>query len=219
MCVGVRMLDVIVRDSPCWTIVPMHSRNVMIEGVTICNSSNENDDGLDPCNTQRLRIRDCFIRTDDDCIAIKGRSPLRGRNVDVGTILVEDSTSWCDRARVFLLGHESRARHMRDITVRDCDIIHFAMAPFLVEPTDGTTISRVSFSDIRIHGEGQHELVRLKPVELPQYHIPGYGHVDGVLFEDLSLEGEGGAYQVQLYGQDGRHLVRDVSFRNLRLER
>jgi hypothetical protein len=214
-CNGVRMLDVIVRDSPCWTIVPMHSRNILIEGVTICNSSNENDDGIDPCNTSRLRISDCFIRTDDDCIAIKGWAPLRGRNVDVETILVERSTFWCDRARVFLLGHESKARHIRDITVRDCDIIHFAMTPFLVEPADGMTISRVKFSDIRIHGAGQHELIRLRPVELPEYGIPGYGHIEGIGFENLTLEGDGGAYQVQLYGVDNKHQVRNVTFRNV----
>ncbi|MGA0845320.1 MAG: glycosyl hydrolase family 28 protein, partial [Luteolibacter sp.] len=163
-CDGVQILGVIVRDSPCWTIVPMHSCNVRIENVTICNSSNENDDGIDPCNTQRLRIRDCFIRTDDDCIAFKGWSQLRGRDMNIETILIEGSTFWCDRARVFLLGHESKARHMRAITVRDCDIIHFAMVPFLIEPADDMRISQIIFSDIRVHGEGQHELIRLRPV-------------------------------------------------------
>ena len=41
---------------------------------------------------------------------------------------------WCDRARIFLLGHESRAPFMRDITLRNLDIIHFTMTPFLFEP-------------------------------------------------------------------------------------
>lgn len=214
-CNGVRMLDVIVRDSPCWTIVPMHSRDVLIQGVTICNSSNENDDGIDPCNTQSLRISDCFIRTDDDCVAIKGWSRLRGRVVDVESILVENSTFWCDRARVFLLGHESQARWMRSITVRNCDILHFAMAPFLVEPADEMTVSRLVFSDIRIQGEGQQELIRLRPVELPEYGIPGYGYIDGVQFANIRLEGEGGAYQIQLQGVSNKYLVRNVTFRNV----
>lgn len=214
-CNGVRMLDVIVRDSPCWTIVPMHSRDVLIQGVTICNSSNENDDGIDPCNSQVLRISDCFIRTDDDCVAIKGWSKLRGRNVDIESILVENSTFWCDRARVFLLGHESQARYMRSITVRNCDIIHFAMAPFLVEPANEMTVSGLVFSDIRIQGERQQELIRLRPTELPEYGIPGYGYIDGVQFSNITLDGEGGAYQIQLQGVSNKYLVRNVTFRNV----
>ena len=214
-CDGVHVRDLIIRDSPCWTIVPLHSRRVLIEGVTICNSSNHNDDGIDPCNSQLIQVRDCLIRTDDDCIAIKGWARLRGRNADVDSILVERSVLWSDRARVFLLGHESKALNMRSITVRDCDVVHFAMVPFLLEPADGMTMASIIFSDIRVHGEGQQELIRLRPVELPEYGIPGFGHINGVQFRNIRVYGAPGAYQIQVQGAGPRHLVRAVTLRNV----
>ena len=71
---------------------------------------------------------------------------------------------WCDRARIFLLGHESRAAFMRQITLRNLDIIHFTMTPFLFEPGEDMRLEDVTVENVRLHGEGQRELIRLKPV-------------------------------------------------------
>lgn len=89
---------------------------------------------------EHMRITDCFIRTDDDCVALKGLE-LRAPNSNVERITVEDSILWCDRARIFLLGHESRAPFMRGITLRNLDIIHFTMTPFLFEPGEEMRLS------------------------------------------------------------------------------
>ena len=91
----------------------------------------QNDDGINPCNSQDVRITDCFIRSDDDCVALKGLS-LNSPNNNVERITVEKCTLWCDRARIFLLGHESRAAFMRNVTLRNLDIIHFSMTRILV---------------------------------------------------------------------------------------
>ena len=87
---------------------PRNSRNVTIRNVKLCNSRVQNDDGINPCNSQDVLITDCFIRSDDDCVALKGLD-LKGENNNVERIAVENSILWCDRARIFLLGHESRA--------------------------------------------------------------------------------------------------------------
>ena len=51
-----------------WTIVP---------GQPECDDSQretlqqpvQNDDGINPCSSQDVLITDCFIRSDDDCVA------------------------------------------------------------------------------------------------------------------------------------------------------
>ena len=43
-----------------------------------------NDDGINPCNSQDVLITDCFIRGDDDCIALKGMN-LQDDNNNVDT--------------------------------------------------------------------------------------------------------------------------------------
>ena len=125
---NVTVEGITIRGSPHWTIVPRYSRHVTIRNVKICNARVQNDDGIDPCNSQDVLITDCFIRTDDDCVAMKGTVILPSvPNSNVERITVENCVLWCDRGRIFLLGHESQAPYMRHITLRNLDIIHFSV--------------------------------------------------------------------------------------------
>lgn len=202
------------RGASHWTVVPSHSRGITIRNIKLCNSRVQNDDGINPCNSQDVLITDCFIRSDDDCVALKGLS-LTGGNDNVERIVVENSVLWCDRARIFLLGHESRAAFMRDITLRNLDIIHFSMTPFLLEPGEDMRLENVSIQDIRLHGEGQRELIRLRPV-VNQYmrkKVPGF--IRNVRFQNITLKGLPGDYLVQVEGADPEHDVRQVIFENV----
>ena len=69
---NVEVSGITVRGASHWTIVPRDSRDVRIRDVKICGSRVQNDDGINPCNSQAVRISNCFIRTDDDCVALKG---------------------------------------------------------------------------------------------------------------------------------------------------
>ena len=121
---NVTLCGITIRGSSHWTIVPRASRNVTIRNVKLCNSRVQNDDGINPCNSQDVLITDCFIRSDDDCVALKGLT-FEGENSNVERITVENSILWCDRARIFLLGDESRAEWMRGVTLRNLDVINF----------------------------------------------------------------------------------------------
>ncbi len=215
----VEVSDITLRGSSHWTIVPRNSQWVTIRNVKLCNSRVQNDDGINPCNSQDVLITDCFIRSDDDCVALKGLD-FSGLNSTGGTsnveqITVENSILWCDRARIFLLGHESRAAFMRNVTLRNLDIIHFSMTPFLFEPGEDMRLENITIEDIRIHGEGQSQLVRLRPV-VNQYmrkKVPGF--IRKVRFRNVTVEGQSGDYLVQIEGADDEHDVRDVTFENV----
>ncbi|HPC96964.1 MAG TPA: glycosyl hydrolase family 28 protein [Sedimentisphaerales bacterium] len=210
----VEIRDITLRGSSHWTIVPKSSRHVTIRNVKLCNSRVQNDDGINPCNSQDVLITDCFIRSDDDCVALKGLD-FEGTNSNVERITVENSILWCDRARIFLLGHESRAAFMRDITLRNLDIIHFTMTPFLFEPGEDMRLENVTVENVRTHGEGQREFIRLRPV-VNQYmrkKVPGF--IRNIRFKNVTIEGQGGEYLVQVMGADAEHDVRDVTFENV----
>jgi len=210
----VEINGITLRGSSHWTIVPKNCQRVTIRNVKLCNSRVQNDDGINPCNSQDVLITDCFIRSDDDCVALKGLD-FSAPNSDVERITVENSVLWCDRARIFLLGHESRAAFMRYVTLRNLDIIHFSMTAFLLEPGEDMRLESITAENIRIHGEGQKELIRLRPV-VNQYmrkKVPGF--IQGVRFRNVTLEGKPGEYLVQIEGADTEHDVRDVSFENV----
>jgi hypothetical protein len=213
---NVEVSGITVRGSSHWTIVPNASRDVTVRNVKLCGGRVQNDDGINPCNSQNVHITDCFIRTDDDCVAMKGLD-LRRPNNNVENIIVENCTLWCDRARIFLLGHESRAAYMRNITLRNLEIIHFTMTAFLLEPGEEMRLEDVRIENVRLHGEGQRELARLKPTvnQYMQNKVPG--HVRDVRFKNVEVYGTPGPYLIQLEGADNQHEVRDVTFDNVQV--
>lgn len=211
---NVTVEGITIRGASHWTIVPQHSRNVTVRGVKICGGRVQNDDGINPCNSQDVLITDCFIRTDDDCVALKGLDFI-GANDNVERITVENCVLWCDRARIFLLGHESRAAFMRQVMLRNLDIIHFTMTPFLFEPGEDMRLEDITVENVRLHGEGQREFIRLRPV-VNQYmrkQVPGF--VRNVRFQNVTLDGAPGSYLVQIEGADAEHDVRGVTFENV----
>lgn len=210
----VEIRGITLRGSSHWSIVPRNSRRVTVRNVKLCNSRVQNDDGINPCNSQDVLITDCFIRSDDDCVALKGLD-FDGPNSNVERITVENSVLWCDRARIFLLGHESRAQYMRDITLRNLDIVHFTMTPFLFEPGEEMRLENVTVEDVRMHGEGQREFIRLRPVVNQYMHNKVPGHIRNVRFRNAVIQGQPGEYLVQLQGADAKHGVQDVSFESV----
>jgi len=126
-------------------------------------------DGFNPCNSRDVTVERCFIRSGDDCIAIKGNS---GGSVltqphippetqpPVENIHVRRSVFWCDHNEVFVIGCETRARHIRNISIRDCDVLfHWSsmdMGVFGIIPLHGTEIRGIVYDDIRVEHCEEH---------------------------------------------------------------
>ena len=68
----VTIRDVVLENSPAWTVHPYRCDDVRISGVRIKNPADSpNTDGIDPESCRNVRIIDCHIDVGDDCIAIK----------------------------------------------------------------------------------------------------------------------------------------------------
>jgi hypothetical protein len=141
-------------------------------------------DGFNACNSRDVTVERCFIRSGDDCIAVKGHtggSVLDHPHIPpetqppVENINVRNSVFWCDHNEVFVIGCETRARHIRNVSIRNCDVLfHWSsmdMGVFGIVPLHGTEIRNLVYEDIRIeHCEEQLFFVRF--VE-SIWNIPG----------------------------------------------
>jgi len=103
---------------------------------------------------------------------------------------------------------------MRKVTLRNLDIVHFSMTPFLLELGEDMRLEDITIEDIRIHGEGQREFIRLRPVvnRYMRRKVPGF--IRKVRFRNVTVHGQSGDYLVQIHGTDAEHNVRNVSFEN-----
>ncbi len=188
-CRDVMVEGVTIRGSYHWTIYPEASDGVTIRNVKICGDRCNNDDGIDPSNVRDLLIDDCFIRTQDDCIAVKG---VNFGNGPCERITVTNCVLWADFARIACLGHESNAPHMCDITMADCDILHFSRPILIVQPSDSMAISNVVCRDMRVHVDGRAgatHLMDFQPVTTVYSKTKNVGGVSGISAEGIALEG------------------------------
>ena len=126
-CNNLVMKDIILKGSYYWTIVPQDCDRVLIDHIRLAGSRVGNDDGVDPCNSSNVTIRNCFFRTDDDSVSPKGitRAGGESHSKSVENITVENCVFWVDFANVFRMATESSCPAFRNFTARNIDVIHF----------------------------------------------------------------------------------------------
>jgi polygalacturonase len=191
--VDAKVDGIILKDSWSWTLPIFGCRGVEIENVKICSARCENNDGIGVCNSQNVRIANCFVRTDDDCITTKGIIKGTEPYPPVEDVKVENCVLWVDRAHVCRLGCECRAEVMHRFVFQDIDIIHYSdLCPAIcLQPAEDMLMEDVHFKNIRINGEGQPRFIEVypKPTQWATKMTPGM--VRNITFKDISISGIG----------------------------
>jgi hypothetical protein len=222
----VTVQDIILKDSWLYAFMIGGSSNVDASNLKIIGTRCANEDGIDICNSQKMKIRDCFVRTDDDNIAIKGTG-YDAKPVD--SILIERCIFWTDVANIFRIGAESHATAMQNITAQDIDIIHQERdqergSPyslrydycFTIQPAENMPIRNLRFENIRVNWEGQYNFIECRPY-LTSWSKPPEGNIDGVLFKDIVATGKKrkGQGRVVIWGPSPLHDVKNVTLKNV----
>ena len=191
--------DIIITNPWTWSLVAVSCNGVLFDNVKVCASNMINDDAVDLCNSQNVTVQNCFLRAQDDIIAIKG--------IDYGdglypckNITVKDCEMWTNRANVFRIGYECRAPHMSHITGSNLDIIHYSdeyrdpthywsNCVFWLQPSNGMTLSDCHFDHIRIHADKtDFILVEAKSCLTGDGSTEGYNYNQGGSVRDISFQ-------------------------------
>lgn len=98
---------------------------------------------------------------------------------------------------------------------RPCNSQNVRITDCFIRSDDDMRLEGVLVDDVRLHGEGQREFVRLRPVvnQCMRNKVPGF--VRDVWFRNVAVEGSPGEYLVQIEGADATHDVRDARFENV----
>ncbi len=139
-CNNVEIDGITIRDSLVYNIRPIGCKNIKISDVKIIGCWRFNSDGIDMHNCVDVVIDNCFIRTFDDSICVKGFDCYyegdveaavnaamyrNGKSYDVfKNVLVKDCVIWNDWGKCLEIGAETRAEEICDVLFTDCDIIH-----------------------------------------------------------------------------------------------
>lgn len=123
-CRNVTLKGVKVISSPFWTVHPIFTDNLTIEGISIFNPSDSpNTDAIDIDSCTNVVVRDCYINVGDDGICIKSGAGEDGIAAARPThdVLVEGCTVFSSHGGA-AIGSETAAG-IKDVTFRNCNFI------------------------------------------------------------------------------------------------
>jgi len=112
--------DITITNSPCWTVVPLRSKNILVDGITIINPFHSpNTDGVDPDSCQNVEIRNCVFDVGDDCIAIKSGTEYNKEFIPSENIYVHHCKMIKGHCGVGIGSEMSGG--VRNVRVEDCE--------------------------------------------------------------------------------------------------
>jgi len=223
---NVTIQDIVLKDSWLYSLMMGGCNDLSVSNVKIIGTRCGNEDGIDICNSSKVKIQDCFIRTDDDCIAIKG---IGYKRKAVDNVVIKRCIFWTDVANVYRIGAESEADAIQNVTSQDIDIIHMESQQvtgntyslwydfcFTIQPAENMPIRNLLFENIRVNWEGQFNFIECRPY-LTHWSKPPEGSIDGVIFKDISAKGkvQKGMGRVIISGPSPAHDVKNVTFKNV----
>jgi hypothetical protein len=204
---------VTVRNGRGWTNTLINCRDVEYRYVKVLGFG-PSSDGINPAGSQRVRIHHCFMRCTDDCVAIKAPDP----KAPVQEILVENNImigfAYADGVTI---GFETNAGFVRNVVVRNCDIL-LARGGSRVDGHSGfsiicdgpATVSNILFENIRVE-KSEIKLFELHITDGTKYGTGPAGHIRDVIIRKVDWLHEG---PVVIFGHDENHQVQNVLFEN-----
>lgn len=223
----VQVKDVTLWSPWTWTLALDSVAGAVVENVKIAGGRVINDDGIDICRSKNVVVRNCFVRTQDDCIAVK----WWGENIQVTNCVL-----WTDSANIARIGWECEKppKRIGGLRFSGNDILHVSTIPnrpvdfwcnavFLLQAVNGLTISDVVIENSSVHEIGSGDaffIAKTMTVDIPEFAARGYravepGHIRGVKVRNMVLPRMEPGPAVLLESHDPGHEVADVVFENV----
>lgn len=143
-CENVLLQNVVLQNSPAWTLHILGCDNVKIQNITIKNHRNgPNTDGIDVNSSSNVLICNSFIDTGDDCICLKAR--LEEKSCE--NILVSNCILYTNHSALKLGTHSIGT--IKDCLFDNCTIYSTFMAIGLYMK-DGGAFDGIKFANLTI---------------------------------------------------------------------
>jgi hypothetical protein len=227
---GIRVLDsrsivlqgITLRDSACWLQNYLNCENLLIDGITVDNQANWNNDGLDIDGCRNVIVRNSFINAEDDALCFKGASLKPTENV-----LVENCRiySTCNAVK---FGTDSQG-DFRRVLIRNIEIggpsremraIHRRRASSGVTLTavDGGTVEDIVVTGVRIDRADSPLFLRIgnRGRVLPGMPKPPPGKLRRIVIENVV--GEDNGRRGSFFSGIAERRIEDVLLSDIRLQ-
>lgn len=220
-CRRVHVANLTMKNAACWMQNYLNCENLLLEGLTVRNHANYNNDGMDIDGCRNVIVRHCRISSGDDALCFKGAG-----QAELSRVLVEDCDfySACNAVKV---GTDTQG-DFRKVCIRRCRIGGLAEDPsglkhacadsgVSLEMVDGGTLEDFLIRDVCILRAWSPFFMRLenRGRVKPGDPAPGPGNLRRVLFEDITgyENGPRGSYLLGIPEKE----IEDIVFERIRL--
>ena len=221
-CNNVLVQGVIIRNSTSYAVMGKSCSNVTIDNLKTfaCHTWS---DGIDMMSSHDITIKNCFIRSSDDSIAIyASRWEEKGDSYNWN---VKDTILWCDHAHTVNIGtHGSQNEFNRDeiynIYFDNIDILE-VNSPYpaywgaiAMSVGDENIIRDCVFQNIRMDDYTMSSMFYLR-VQINTSYNPNPGYlIDNITFKNITYNGDCPNLS-RIGGYSSDRLVKNVAFENI----
>ena len=219
-CENIEIDGITIRDSLVYNIRPICCQNLDIRNVKIIGCWRYNSDGIDMHNCVNVLIDNCFLRTYDDSICVKGFDYTQneadmyhnGISYDVfRNVRVSNCVLYNDWGKCLEIGAETRAKEICDIVFTDCHIIHVMNAVLDCLNVDYADVHNVTFQNMTIEYDDVIPPPDVQRTEDQKYSISTNDYAPDLLCVHVQYVHEYSADTIR------RGINRDFRFHNIRL--
>lgn len=150
-CTNVLIEGIVLKDAPLWSLIVRNdSENVTIDNVKIIGQWRYNSDGIDICTSKNVTVRNCFVRSFDDCIVARG-AYLEGEYGNVEGLTVENCVLWCDWGKSLEVWCGHKPTTISNIRFKDIFLVHLSVTAINITTWYGSkksVIDDVSYKNI-----------------------------------------------------------------------
>jgi polygalacturonase len=230
-CENVRICDVVLKDSPEWTIRLGDCDNVEIRGISILNNQFiPNNDGIHVTTSRNVRISDCNIFTGDDAIIVtgfgnspvpdslaKGKKPLAvGNKTGIAENVTVTNCVLSSRSACIRVGYGQHP--IRNLVFSNL-VMYESNRGIGIFARDYSRIENVLFSNIIInnrlhsgHWWGKGEPIHISALRDTKNGRPG--SINNIRFSEIIATSETG---ILIYGMP-ESIIANILFSNIKLE-
>jgi hypothetical protein len=219
-CQEVLLEGFIIADAKHWCCASFASINVTYRNVKIV-SDNAVDDGIDIVGSRDVLVDNCFIKTKDDCIAVKSGVNYFTKfnsSFNVDNIVIQNSVMWNGIwGNGLEIGFETRADTIQNVIFRNCDLIHVEgpEGTFTIHNGDRALVKNILYENIRVE-DSRGWLIDFKVLKSRYSKDTIRGKIEKVHFKNIIVEGEQLPYS-QLMGFSDSFNITNVQFENFYL--
>lgn len=241
---NVRIVGRGIIDHPLRGIEITHSKNVLVDGITVLNpqhytifggasdgitikhlkafSCKSWSDGIDLMSCRNVNIEDIFMRNSDDCIALYcHRWWYWG---DAINFRVKRAILWADVAHPVNIGTHGDDRSetgetLSDVKIEDCDVIgSCADAALKIASGDKNWVRDIHFDNIRMEGFEKGGMFTVRVIYSGKYNRAPGNEVDNVSFSNITYTGPTDVLgKSSIENHDSLHCVKNVTFKNIKV--